>query len=67
MIRPTAALAALLLLGACSREVEEPVDPVPQPTAASANRLMSQAEDAAGNAAARMDALKVTNTVEERP
>lgn len=57
----------LLLLGACSREVDAPVNPVPQPTAASANRLMEEAEQAAGNAAARMNAIGPTNTVEERP
>lgn len=58
--------AACLLLGACNREVEEP-DPVPPPTAATANRLMGEAEQAAGNAAARMNAVDATNRLEERP
>ena len=57
----TLALAAALLLAACGGSRDDDIDPVPTPSAESANRLMSEAEEAAGNAAARMDAITPTN------
>lgn len=59
-------VSAVLLLGACNRETDEPVDPVPPQTAESANRLMSEAEQAAGNASAGMNAVDASNSLEER-
>ena len=48
-------LAPLALLAACGQEQDDGVDPVPQPTAESTNRLMGEAERAAGNAQKRID------------
>ena len=59
MIRALA-LAALLLT-ACNRQGDDGIEPVPTQTAESANRLMSEAERAAANAAARMDTVPAAN------
>ena len=51
--------AALALLAACGKERDDGVEPVPQPTAESTNRLMGEAERAAGNAQQRINQTPV--------
>ena len=59
------ALSAAVLLTACGGSRDDDIDPVPGPSAESANRLMGEAERAAGNAAARTNAVpQANNTVE---
>jgi uncharacterized lipoprotein YajG len=53
--------AALLLLIGCNQPQDDLIEPVPTQSAESANRLMSAAEDAAGNAQARMGAVPQAN------
>ena len=59
-MRIAAGLAALLLAG-CGPSPDDSIEPVPQANPESANALMTAAEQAAGNAQARMGADAATN------
>ncbi|WP_114227991.1 MULTISPECIES: hypothetical protein [Sphingomonas] len=55
MTRLVLAGAALLLAG-CGQSADDSIEPVPQDTNASTHELMNAADQAAGNAQARMSA-----------
>ena len=62
MSRHAVAMAALLLAAGCSGgDTGEDVSPLPEQTAATANALMTEAENAAGNAAARAETAPPAN------
>jgi len=66
-VRSLAVLPAALLLGACGPDPDDAFDPVPQASPEASNKLMAEAERAAGNAQGRMNAeLATNNQVETR-
>ena len=61
-----AAAVIALLLGGCGPDPDDAVDPVPRASPDASNKLMAEAERAAGNAQGRMNAEAQTNNQVEK-
>jgi hypothetical protein len=60
------AACVLFLLGGCGADPGDTVDPVPRASPEASNKLMAEAERAAGNAQGRMNAEAQTNNQVEK-